>query len=356
MAAITLDQSKGLARDSQQAIIRWLLIVAGLVFAMVVVGGVTRLTRSGLSIVEWKPLMGAIPPLTEQSWLTEFAKYQQTPEYLHVNHGMTLTEFKEIFYVEWAHRLLGRLIGLAVFVPMIFFIVRKRISTKLLPKLIIMLVLGGLQGALGWYMVSSGLVDIPRVSPYRLTAHLALAFAIYAYVLWIVFDLRRIGQPDSAIATPSLINISWCVTALVCLMMLAGGFVAGTKAGFVFNTFPLMSGQFIPPGAYALEPWWINLFENVATVQFNHRLLAYVLAIVAGYFYVVALRQSLPKHISKALHMFAFALVVQIALGISTLLLVVPVWLGALHQAGALVVLTIALYLNHSLRPTYTRY
>ena len=356
MAAVTLDHSNALVRDSQQAIIRWLLIVAGLVFAMVVVGGVTRLTRSGLSIVEWKPLMGAIPPITEQSWLAEFAKYQQTPEYLHVNHGMTLTEFKEIFYVEWAHRLLGRLIGLAVFVPMIYFIVRKRISSKLLPKLVIMLILGGLQGALGWYMVSSGLIDIPRVSPYRLTAHLALAVAIYSYVLWIVFDLRRAGQSDSTVANSSLTNISWCVTTLVCLMMLAGGFVAGTKAGFVFNTFPLMSGQFIPPGAYAMDPWWVNLFENVATVQFNHRLLAYVLAIAGGYFYAVALRSKLPAHIRKAVHVFEFAIVAQIALGISTLLLIVPVWLGALHQAGALVVLTIALYLNHSLRPSYTRY
>jgi cytochrome c oxidase assembly protein subunit 15 len=292
--------------------------------------------------------MGAIPPLTEQSWLAEFAKYQLTPEYQHVNSGMSLAAFKEIFYVEWAHRLLGRLIGLVVFLPLVYFIVRQRVARDLLPKLLAILILGGLQGALGWFMVKSGLVDIPRVSPYRLTAHLALAIGIYAYILWVVFDLS--GSQRIPIASRTLSRISWTVTTLVGLMILAGGFVAGTKAGFVFNTFPLMSGKFVPPGIYALQPWWSNLFENVATVQFNHRLLAYVLAAAGLAFYWHGLRSALAPSTRRALHLFVAALATQIALGISTLLLIVPVWLGAMHQAGALLVLTLALYLSHSLR------
>jgi cytochrome c oxidase assembly protein subunit 15 len=199
-------------------------------------------------------------------------------------------------------------------------------------------------------MVKSGLVDMPRVSPYRLTAHLALAIGIYAYILWVVFDLRAARRRDEV--PPQLSRISWIVTTLVGLMILAGGFVAGTKAGFVFNTFPLMSGQFVPPGIYALHPWWVNLFENVATVQFNHRLLAYVLAAAGLVFYWLGLRTTLAPNIRRALHGFVGMLVIQIALGISTLLLIVPVWLGGLHQAGALVVLTLSLYLSHSLRRT----
>jgi cytochrome c oxidase assembly protein subunit 15 len=250
--------------------------------------------------------------------------------------------------------LLGRLIGLVVFLPLVYFILRRRVARDLLPKLLTILILGGLQGALGWFMVKSGLVDIPRVSPYRLTAHLALAIGIYAYILWVVFDLS--GSHRDPIAARALSRMSWTVTTLVGLMILAGGFVAGTKAGFVFNTFPLMSGQFVPPGIYALQPWWTNLFENVATVQFNHRLLAYVLAAAGLTFYWLGLRSALAPSARRALHLFVAALVTQIALGISTLLLIVPVWLGALHQAGALLVLTLSLYLSHSLRSDVTKH
>jgi heme a synthase len=346
-AATKTPTTNTIPQPSQQTIVIWLLIVAAMVFAMVVVGGVTRLTRSGLSIVEWNPIMGAVPPLSETSWLAEFAKYQLTPEYQHVNSGMSLDAFKNIFYVEWAHRLLGRLIGLIVFIPLIYFVLRKKISRALLPKLTMILILGGLQGALGWFMVKSGLVDIPRVSPYRLTAHLCLAIAIYAYTLWVTFGLLWPQRNNTA---TRLSDMSWLVTSLVGLMIVAGGFVAGTKAGFIFNSFPLMNGQFMPPGMYALQPWWSNLFENVATVQFNHRMIAYVLAITGCAFYWMGLRSTLATNTRRALHLFLIALVAQIALGISTLLLIVPVWLGALHQGGALVVLTFALYLSYSLR------
>ncbi len=326
----------------------WLLVAAALVFAMVVVGGVTRLTRSGLSIVEWQPIVGTIPPLNEMQWGQAFDQYKQTPEYQKVNVGMSLSEFKGIFYVEWAHRLLGRLIGFVFLLPLAYFIVRRSIERALIPKLVTIFILGGLQGALGWFMVKSGLADIPRVSPYRLTAHLGLAIAIYAYILWVAFGLLY-PKPEK-LAPTNLRRFGWAVTTLVFVTILAGGFVAGTKAGFAFNTFPLMNGRFIPEGMYALEPWWTNLFENVATVQFNHRLLAYTVVPAIALQWWMARRAQLAACVRLVFHLLSVAAAAQVALGIATLLLIVPIALGAAHQAGALVVFTLALYLNHALR------
>lgn len=338
-----------MTKKDSRAVAIWLLVVAALVFAMVVVGGVTRLTRSGLSIVEWNPVMGAIPPLTEQQWLVEFDKYQQTPEYQHVNRGMTLDGFKNIFYVEWTHRLLGRLIGLVFLLPLLYFALRKRLERALVPKLVGIFILGGLQGALGWFMVKSGLVDIPRVSPYRLTAHLGLAVLIYGYVLWIAFDLLY-PKPGKK-RPPRLPRVGWVVTALVFIAILAGGFVAGTKAGFAFNTWPLMYGQLVPEGMFALAPWWTNLFENIPTVQFNHRMLAYAVLIAVAIYGWLGLREKLDARARTGFVLLPLAALLQVLLGIATLLLAVPVALGAAHQGGALVVFTIALYLNHALRP-----
>ena len=336
--------------DSRRAIAVWLLVCCGLVFAMVVLGGVTRLTRSGLSIVEWQPIMGALPPLSEVQWEETFAKYRQTPEYLKVNLGMSLTEFKSIFWVEYAHRLLGRVIGLAFLVPFLYFLARGRIERRLAPKLAALFVLGGLQGALGWYMVASGLVDNPHVSPYRLTAHLGLAVLIYGYMFWLALDLLRPRAVN--IAAGGARGHTWALLALVFVMILSGGFVAGTRAGFAFNTFPLMNGAWVPPGALALEPWWRNLFENVATVQFNHRLLAYVLiAMTLGLWFAVRRVDAARR---AALPVYA-ALVLQVALGIGTLLWVVPLPLAAAHQAGALLVFTAVIYLAHTLRGAINR-
>ena len=319
-----------------------------MIFAMVVLGGVTRLTRSGLSIVEWNPVMGVIPPLSQRQWQVEFEKYQLTPEYRQVNAGMSLDAFKRIYWVEWLHRLVGRLIGLVFLVPLVCFAVRRKIPTSLVPKLAGLFVLGGLQGALGWFMVKSGLVHDPHVSPYRLTAHLGVAVAIYACVVWIALGLRR---PDPvAIRDATLRRFGWFVTALIYVMILAGGLVAGTKAGFAFNTFPLMNGHLVPPGLYAMQPAWINAFENIATVQFDHRLIAYLLVLVVAAYWWMARSVNLPASTRRVFHLLPIALLVQVALGISTLLLIVPVWLGALHQAGALAVLTVALRLNHDLR------
>ena len=343
--------SMNLPQRSNRAIAIWLTAVAVLLFTMVVLGGVTRLTRSGLSIAEWNPVMGAIPPLTAEQWGAEFDKYRQTPEYRKVNIGMSLNAFERIYLIEWTHRLLGRLIGLVVFVPLLYFAVRRQIPKPLIPKLVAIFVLGGLQGALGWFMVRSGLVDVPRVSPYRLTAHLGLAVAIYAWVIWIVFDLQR--SPSHSDGDPPRLRYGgWVVTGLIFLMILAGGFVAGTKAGFAFNTFPLMDGTFVPPGMYAMEPGWINNFENVATVQFNHRMLAYLLfAVVAAYWWL-GRSAAVIANTRRTFDFLLAALCTQIGLGIATLLLVVPVWLGALHQAGALTVFTIAVRLNHDFART----
>ena len=332
--------------DSRRAIALWLLVCCALIFAMVVLGGVTRLTRSGLSIVEWQPIAGALPPLTETQWEDVFAKYRETPEYRKVNVGMSLGEFKSIFWVEYAHRLLGRAIGLVFLLPFLYFLARRQIERQLVPKLVTLFVLGGLQGALGWYMVASGLVDNPHVSPYRLTAHLGLAVLIYGYMFWIALGLLRAAPTTTGDAGTR--RYAWALAALVFVMILSGGFVAGTRAGFAFNTFPLMNGAWFPPGIAALDPWWRNLFENVATVQLDHRLLAYVL-IVTTFALWWAVRRRAPAG-RPAANMLLAILALQVALGISTLLWVVPIPLAAAHQAGALMVYTAALYLVHTLR------
>lgn len=343
------DERANMIPDRSRPIAIWLLVCAALILVMVVVGGVTRLTRSGLSIVEWQPIMGAVPPLNEAQWNDAFDKYKQTPEYQKVNGSMTLPDFKGIFYIEWTHRFLGRLIGLAFLLPFIYFLVRGRIERALVPKLIGIFVLGGLQGALGWFMVKSGLVDIPRVSPYRLTAHLGLAVAIYGYIVWIALGLLY-PKPEPNVPV-SLQRVSRVVVALVFVTILAGGFVAGTRAGFAFNTWPLMYGQLVPEGFFAQQPWWVNLFEDIATVQFDHRMLAYaVLFAVAAYCWLALRQKQFSARVQFALALLPIVAVTQVVLGIATLLLMVPVALGAAHQAGALVVFTVALYLAHAWR------
>lgn len=336
---------------SNRAIALWLLACCALIFAMVVLGGVTRLTRSGLSIVEWRPVAGAIPPLTQAQWETEFEKYRQTPEYRKVNLGMDLGQFKSIFWVEYSHRLLGRAIGLAFLVPFLYFLARRRVDRSLALKLGVLFLLGAAQGALGWYMVASGLVDDPRVSPYRLTAHLGLAVLIYGYMLWIALAL--IAPPGKSSPDASrLRRFGGAVTALVFVTILAGGFVAGTRAGFAFNTFPLMNGRWIPDGAYALTPWWVDAFENVATVQLHHRWLAYALTVAVIGLWLAARRMTLPARARAAVHLLLGALALQLMLGIATLLYVVPVALAATHQAGAMLVFSAAILLVHALRGT----
>lgn len=343
-----VSESSAAVVQERRWVAAWLLACCALVFAMVVVGGVTRLTRSGLSIVEWQPIMGTLPPLSEAQWTETFEKYQRTPEYREVNRGMSLGEFKRIFWWEYAHRLLGRLIGAVFLLPLLAFWVRRRVDRPLALRLGAVFLLGGLQGAMGWYMVKSGLVDDPHVSQYRLTAHLAIAVAIYAAMFWTALDI--LSPTAAGNGRGALRRTGWLVTALVVYQIVTGGFVAGIRAGLAYNSFPLMNGHVIPPEVMTLDPWYLNLFSNMAMVQFDHRLGAWLLAFAVPWLWASGRRERLAPRPKVALHLLLAALVLQIALGIATLLLVVPVSLAAAHQAGALLLFSAALYANHALR------
>ena len=344
------NQSTTLDKPNHKAIAIWLLVCCATIFGMIILGGVTRLTGSGLSMVEWAPILGILPPLNQAEWQETFLLYQQFPEYQLKNFNMSLDEFKSIFWFEYGHRLLGRSIGMIFLLPFLFFLFRGKIEKSLTPKLIIMFVLGGLQGLMGWYMVKSGLVNDPHVSQYRLTAHLGLAVVIYAYMFWVALGLLYPKINDVANNTNyRLRSLSLIITGIIVITILSGGFVAGTHAGFAFNTFPLMDGQLIPAGLFALSPVWHNFFENIVTVQFDHRVLATLLFLVIPVFWFKAGRLELPALARTGSHLLLAALVLQITLGISTLLLIVPVALAAAHQAGAIVLLTAALFVSQQL-------
>lgn len=353
--AMTNESAVAQTSNYRKPIGIWLLICCLAIYAMVVLGGVTRLTGSGLSMVEWRPVMGILPPLSHEQWEETFALYRQSPEFRKINEGMDLEGFQGIFWLEYFHRILGRLIGVIFLLPLLYFIVRGRIDKPLVPKLVAMFVLGGLQGLMGWYMVKSGLVHDPHVSQYRLTAHLGLAFVIYAYLFWVALDL--LAPPDrssSGDAAQGVRRLAWTVTGLVFCTILSGGFVAGLKAGLSYNTFPLMGGRIIPEGLFSLEPAWKNFFENVTTVQFDHRLLATLLFFLIPALWMVGRRAalSLSRSARTGLHLLVLTLLVQIALGISTLLLFVPIPLAAAHQGGALALFTVALFVSHQMRRT----
>jgi cytochrome c oxidase assembly protein subunit 15 len=339
------------SRSAHGAVAAWLFACCALVFAMIVVGGVTRLTHSGLSIVEWQPIVGTLPPLTDAQWQDAFVKYQATPEYRQFNHAMDLEGFKGIFWWEYFHRLLGRAIGIVFVVPLAWFAVRRRLPPGVAAKLGAVFVLGGLQGALGWYMVQSGLVDDPRVSHFRLTAHLGLALAIFAAMFWIGLTLvRPAAAPLSGRCSP-LRRAATALVGLLFAMALTGGLVAGIRAGFAYNTFPSMNGHFVPPEILMLEPWHRNFFYNMATVQFEHRMLAWTLALLVPVFWWRVRRAAAASHAARlGADALLAMLAVQVALGIATLVLRVPLPLAALHQAGAVLLFAAALNVAHALR------
>lgn len=338
--------------QKQKSIAVWLFVCCAMVFIMVVVGGVTRLTDSGLSIVEWQPVSGTLPPMSQSDWDEFHQKYKETPQYQKINKGMSVDEFKTIFWWEYIHRVLGRLIGLVFFIPFVYFLIRKQIDKPLGIKLSGIFVLGGLQGLMGWYMVMSGLVDDPHVSQYRLTAHLGLAFVIFAAMFWVATDLLydKNKSPHDPEALRGIRRFSIGLTWLIFIMVLSGGLVAGIRAGLAYNTFPLMNGHFIPPEIFMLEPWWRNFFDNMATVQFDHRMIAWILMFTVPYFWFIARKQPLSDSAKLACNLLLIMLVIQVALGISTLLLAVPLTLGAAHQGGAMMLFTAALWVNHKLR------
>lgn len=332
----------------------WLLACSACVWVVLVTGGVTRLTHSGLSIVEWKPVTGVMPPLGSAQWEGEFDKYRLTPEFLKVNSGMGLDEFKSIYLMEYSHRLLARGAGLVFVAPFLYFAIRRRLDRPLIPKLTAVALLWALQGALGWYMVASGLVNEPRVSQYRLTAHLLAACLLYAVMLSIALEQLRPADPAAApVRRPWLSALSAFLVALVFATIASGGLVAGLRAGLAFNTFPLIGGYWVPPYLLEQSPLWRNFFENKLTVQYDHRVLAALLALTSLSMWLGGLRARLPRRTMTALHALAAVTAVQFTLGAFTLLHRVPVVLGAAHQGVALILLAAALLVRHeaALRP-----
>ncbi len=327
----------------------WLLVVAALVFSMVILGGVTRLTNSGLSMVDWKPVTGWLPPIGLEAWDAEFEKYKAFPEYQKINRGMSLSEFKDIFAFEYSHRLLGRTIGLAFFVPFLIFLLLKKIPRPMIPRLLVRFVRGGSQGVMGWVMVKSGLVDHPDVSHYRLTAHLALACLIFVALIWTALDLLKPKQGTNTVSSAALMKWSKLVFGLVFFQILIGGFVAGLNGGLIYNEWPMMGEGFFPEELFDLSPFYMNLIENHVTVQFFHRMTAYAVLISVFGLYLSSRKSGISDQISLGSFSLLIVTLLQLALGIWTLLAVVPVTLGALHQAGGLTVLGISTFLLHGL-------
>lgn len=319
----------------------WLIVVAGMIFFMIVLGALTRLTESGLSMVEWKPVTGVLPPMSDAAWQAELQKYLSSPQGRLVNRNFTVPEFQQIFWLEFLHRLWGRLIGLVFALPLAWFWLRGQLPAPLKPRLLIMLVLGGLQGALGWAMVASGLVDRPSVSHYRLAAHLIFAVVLYAYTVWLILEL---GDPSKRRDDPKTARKATALIGFVLVVMTFGAFMAGLRAGASHNTFPTMSGYWIPPGLFDLQPWWINIFENGTTIQFIHRWLAKLLVLGVLALLIRARRPETYVAAGMAL--------VQMSLGIATILTGVDIILASMHQAGAVLLLTTLIVVRHRATPS----
>ena len=326
--------------EPHRAVRWWLISVAALIALMVLVGGATRLTESGLSIVEWKPVTGSLPPLSDAQWAEAFEAYKKIPQYRELNAGMSLSEFKEIFWWEWGHRLLGRIIGAAYLLPFLFFLWRGGLSGELKRRLWLLFALGGLQDAVGWWMVASGLTGRVEVSQYRLAVHLSLALLIFSGIVWTV---RRLAElPQSAL--PARLRVtSALLLVMTFLQIYFGALVAGLRAGRAYNTWPEIDGALIPSAErlWFETPWWRNMFDNVLTVQFEHRMTAYALFALAAWHAFDAVRSRAGVAASGALWLFA-AVALQAVLGILTLLNQVPIGLALAHQAVAIVVLALA--------------
>ncbi len=334
--------------QSSSAIRIWLFATIIMMFAMVAVGGLTRLTRSGLSIVEWKPVTGVLPPLSDQEWQVEFQKYQQFPQFQKVNSDMQLDEFKFIFYWEYAHRLLGRLIGFVFAIPLLVFVVQRRVRGELARNLFVALILGGAQGALGWFMVKSGLVDRPSVSHFRLAAHLLLALFLMCFLYWIALDLR--SPLRSRKRGASLKTLSTAFLGLIVFQIFYGALTAGLHAGHMYNTFPLMNGLWIPPGIGSMGVV-LDYLENPVTVQFIHRSTGWLVLFSAVGLYLLSTKQAdLSRRQIFSFQAILIMVMVQFSLGVFTLLHMVPVALGSLHQMGACILLLLSVNAVHAMR------
>ena len=339
----------GASDTRRRALGWWLIACAALVYAMVVVGGVTRLTGSGLSMVRWHPISGVLPPAGEDGWRREFDAYRASPEHRLVNRGISLAQFKRIFWMEYAHRLLGRAVGVAFLVPFIAFLAMRAIPRAMVPQLAGIFVLGAAQGVLGWYMVKSGLVDEPRVSQYRLAAHLSLAVVIYVYLVCLGLRTLDTGGPKRRNGADPARWLTLAAGASIFATLAAGAVVAGLKAGHVYPTFPKMGGFWAPPGMFDASPWWRNIFENPVTAQFMHRVLALTSALMVLAAWGASLAVGASRRVRCWAHASLAATAAQIALGVAVLLFHVPIPLAAGHQAGAVALLTCVVGLHHAL-------
>ena len=327
-----------------RAISRWLLCIAAVVFLMIVVGGITRLTESGLSMVRWEPISGVVPPLNETEWQAEFQAYKAYPEYQKVNRGMSLDEFKQIFFWEYLHRLIGRLIGVAFALPLLWFAWKRAIPKGYGGRLLILFALGGLQGAIGWWMVASGLIDRPDVSHLRLATHLSAALLIFGALIWTALDLSQLARNPSyrpARYAPAVIPL----TFFLVIQIVLGAFTAGLDAGFAFNTWPKMGDHWLPEGVPMFAPFWHNLVDNPVVVQFTHRTLAFIVVALALLTAWIAIRRGAVRNGAE----LATMVLVQFGLGIATILTGVELWIGVAHQAGAALLLAAVVGTAHRL-------
>lgn len=341
-AHVVSHPSAPMRAEDQKRVRKWLMGLAALTALIVIVGGATRLTESGLSITEWDVMTGVLPPLDERQWVAEFDKYRATPQYLQMNVGMTLSQFQVIYGWEWVHRLVGRLIGVVFIIGFLFFLATRQMTRSLGAKLFGVGLLIGLQGAIGWWMVQSGLVDRVTVAPYRLATHLTLACLIFSLLIWLARDLDeapepRVRVPEHAAAW------SGALLALIFVQLFVGALVAGNRAGYVYQTWPLMDSTLVPPGLLFLTPWWRNFFENQEMVQFTHRTIAYVLLALALWHAIDIRKRAGTGLVAMRATLLAGAVTIQAVLGISALLTGMNVAAALAHQAGILIVLTFAL-------------
>lgn len=348
-AGSTQDTRAAQSAMRDRAVGIWLLVCCAMILAMVILGGITRLTGSGLSIMEWRPVLGAFPPFGEAEWNRVFGLYRQIAEYKNVNAGMTLAEFKGIFWWEYLHRLWGRLIGAAFLLPFLWFLTKGRIRRAFVPRLVGLFALGGLQGFVGWFMVASGFEDRVDVSQYRLVLHLGLALVIYGFMLWSALDLL---QPErlSGPRVGDLTRHGVVLVGLIALEIALGGLVAGLHGGLIDNNFPFMGEDLIASGMFTRDPWWANITENPETAQFLHRLGAGLVTVMLVALVARVLRRAVPRVLKQRAWLLVASLAAQMSLGIATLVLVVPVPLAVTHQAGAIVLLSLALFALHGLK------
>lgn len=341
------------AQSYRKGVINWLLTGMILVFIMILVGGITRLTESGLSITEWKVVTGSIPPLTEEKWMEEFQKYQQSPEFIHKNFDFTLQDFKGIYWWEWIHRQIGRIIGVVFIIPFLYFYSKKAFTSKAKTRLLFILVLGAFQGFLGWYMVSSGLQYEPRVSHFRLAMHLCAALLTISLIWWLILDIRNENREKvvAPLAYTSYFKWIYIFFTVLAIQIVYGAFVAGLDAGLFYNTWPKMGDEWVATGTFGQTPFYVNFYQSnaISTIQFLHRTIAIVVAIVVFILWWKARKLELSRVQMNLANAMLVMICVQFLLGVFTLLMAVPIWLGVAHQIGAVILLLISLNYAHSL-------